>query len=261
MRILSTAAAVLALAASALAAPNLTNATQKGSLLIWPDIRVDNGWNTIIRIQNDGSVDVDVICYWMDGNKNRVDFLFTITKNQAIWFEAKTGTGTFNVNRFPVSVSNGFDNPDLISPGFTAETTLNAANLGDFNWRDCRGLLACLAVDGGAQNYIKWNCLSGTATLFNTVEFYLSATGAYEYNAYAFFVPTGLDQQAVGVAGTLNLNGVEYDSCPLYQIGQFTPGTRTVIPGAGPTFTRTLIPDDVNASIGIYQNRLAVAGC
>ena len=46
---------VLALAASASAAPNVTNATQKGSLLIWPDIRVDDGWNTLIRIQNDGS--------------------------------------------------------------------------------------------------------------------------------------------------------------------------------------------------------------
>src|SRR5262245_18654424 len=101
MRILSAAAAILALATSALAAPNVTNATQKGSLLIWPDIRVDNDWNTIIRISNDGSLDVDVICYWMDGNKNKVDFIFTITKNQAIWFDAKEGDGTFAVNRFP----------------------------------------------------------------------------------------------------------------------------------------------------------------
>src|SRR5262245_12801399 len=261
MRILCAVGAVLTLAANAVAAPNVTNATQKGSLLIWPDIRVDNGWNTIVRLQNDGSVDVDVICYWMDGNKNKVDFLFTITKNQAIWFEAKNGTGTFNVNRFPVSVSNGFDNPDLISPGFAAETSLSAALLGDFNRPYFRGLLACWAVDGGAKHQVKWNHLSGTATVYNIAPKFAEPTDAYEYNAYAFFVPTGLDQEPVGVAGVLNLNGVEYDSCPLYQIGQFTPGTRTVIPGAGPTFTRTLIPDDVNASIGIYQNRLAVAGC
>src|SRR5262245_63267261 len=98
MRILSAAAAILALATSALAAPNGTNATQKGSLLIWPDIRVDNGWNTSVRIQNDGSLDVDVICYWMEGNKNKVDFIFTISRHQAVRFEEKTGGGRVNVN-------------------------------------------------------------------------------------------------------------------------------------------------------------------
>src|SRR5262245_54766162 len=76
--------AAIALASSAFAAPNVTNVTQKGSLLIWPDIRIDDGWNTLIRLQNDGSQDVDVVCYWLDGNKHRVDFVFTITRNQAI---------------------------------------------------------------------------------------------------------------------------------------------------------------------------------
>jgi hypothetical protein len=100
MRFWHTVAAVLAFATSALAAPNVTNATQKGSLLVWPDIRVDNAWNTIVRIQNDGSLDVDVLCNWMDGNKNRVDFIFTVTRNAAVWFDAKNGTGSTNVNRF-----------------------------------------------------------------------------------------------------------------------------------------------------------------
>src|SRR5262245_45421850 len=193
MRILSSAAAILALATSALAAPNVTNATQKGSLLIWPDIRVDNNWNTIVRIQNDGSLDVDVICYWMDGNKNKVDFIFTITKNQPIWFEAKGGDGTFQVNRFPTSVSNGIDNPHLISPGFTSEGSLTATQPGDFNRPYFRGMLACWAIDGGAQNQVKWNHLSGTATVFNTDPLRIpngpagalltyEHAGAYEYN-------------------------------------------------------------------------------
>jgi predicted metal-dependent phosphoesterase TrpH len=56
----------LACAAGASAAPNVTNATQKGSLLIFPDIRVDGSWNTLVRLQNDGSRNVDVLCYWMD---------------------------------------------------------------------------------------------------------------------------------------------------------------------------------------------------
>ena len=87
---------------------------------------------------------------------------------------------------------------------------------------------------------MKWNHLSGTATVYNT------GRGAYEYNAYAFFVPTGLDQEPVGVAGALNLNGVEYDSCPLYQIGQFTPA------GARAAGALRFDPS---------SNRLALAGC
>src|SRR5262245_46852026 len=111
MRTLCALVAALGTAATAVAAPNVTNATQKGSLLMWPDIRVDNTWNTIIRIQNDGVLDVDVMCYWMDGNKNRVDLVFTLTKEQPVWFDAKSGGGTVNVNRFVASVSNGLDNP------------------------------------------------------------------------------------------------------------------------------------------------------
>jgi hypothetical protein len=243
----------LLIAGSASAAPNVTNVTQKGSLLIWPDIRVDGGWNTIVRIQNDGTLNVDVICYWMDGNKNRVDFIITLTKNQPVWFEAKGGSGSTSLNRFPTGLSNGFDNPDLISPGFTTEA-------GDLNAPYRRGLLACWAVDGSAENQVKWNHLSGTATVFNTgvpASLY-ETTGAYEYNAYAFFVPTGLDQESVGVPGALNLNGVEYDSCPLYQIGQFSPTNRTI---GGANNGAPEAPFPQLDGLEIMANRLAIAGC
>jgi hypothetical protein len=215
MRILCTLGVALAIASSSFAAPNVTNVTQKGSLLIFPDIRIDSWdetWDTLVRIQNDGSSDVDVICYWMDGNKNRVDFILPVTKNQPVWFDARTGNGTFQVNPFPQSAANGFDNPFLIGPPFPPTTEAT-----DTSGPYLRGMLACWAVDGGAQNQVKWNHLSGTATVHSP------ADGAYEYNAYAFFVPTGLDLEPVGIPGALNLNGVEYDSCPLYQIAQFSP--------------------------------------
>lgn len=212
----------LAIAGTASAAPNVTNVTQKGSLLIFPDIRVDAGWNTLVRIQNDGSSDVDILCYWMDGNKNRVDIIFTLTRNQPFWFDAATGRGTNQVNRFPTGPANGIDNPFLDLTGKGAYQ---------------KGMLACWAVDQGAQNQVKWNHISGTATVYGAV-------GAYEYNAYAFYVPTGIDLQPVGVAGTLNLNGVEYDSCPLYMIGQFSPAG--AVAQAAPL---------------VVRNRLAVTGC
>src|SRR5262245_59050968 len=105
MRHWSLLAVALATAAGASAAPNVTNPTQKGSLLIWPDIRVDDGsdvqWNTLVRIQNDGSADVDIKCFWMDGNKNRVDFSLVLTRNQPIWLDARTGNGTHQVTPFP----------------------------------------------------------------------------------------------------------------------------------------------------------------
>jgi hypothetical protein len=220
----------LAGATAASGAPNVANASQKGSLLLFSDIRVDgqgggNPINTLIRIQNDGSQDVDLKCYWMDGNKNRVDFIVPITRNQAIWFDARTGTGTYQVNQFPNTAANGFDNPYL--PGFG----------GPYQ----EGLLVCWAVDNGGQNQVKWNHLSGTATVWG------ATVSLYTYNAYAFFVPTGLDLEPVGVAGILNLNGIEYDSCPQYQIAQFTPIGAPALPNRP-----TLIPG---------FTRLAIAGC
>ena len=212
-RIFLTGLAVLA-AASASAAPNVTNASQKGSLLIFPDIRIDDEagqpWNTLIRIQNDGGMNVDVVCYWMDGNKNRTDVAFEITKDQPFWFDARTGTGTHHVNPFPQTVANGFDNPYLLTPPATDEAS-------DGPGLYYKGLLACWVTDPGHQNQVKWNHLSGTATVYHPT------LGAYEYNAYAFFAPQGLDMQPIGVAGALKLDGMEYDWCPLYQIGQFTP--------------------------------------
>ncbi|MGE3840270.1 MAG: hypothetical protein AB7I50_01660, partial [Vicinamibacterales bacterium] len=231
----------LALCAPAFAAPNVTNPTQKGSLLIWPDIRVDGAWNTLIRLQNDGSQDVEVICYWMDGNKNRVDFVVTSTRSQPFWFDALTGNGTDRVNRFPGGPANGFNNPLLGPAALPNPAGLGGPQTGAYG----KGLLACWAVDAGEQNHVKWNHLSGTATVYHP------AAGAYEYNASAFFIPTGLDLQPVGTSGVRNLNGVEYDSCPLYQMGQFSPQ------GA----VEPLNPEPGVVPLSVSWNRLTLVGC
>ncbi|MGE3840174.1 MAG: hypothetical protein AB7I50_01170 [Vicinamibacterales bacterium] len=253
-------AIAMAIAQSASAAPNVTNVTQKGSLLVFPDIRVDRNagnlagaplagsFDTLIRIQNDGSSDIDLKCYWMDGHKNRVDFILPITKNQAVWFDADSGRGSTNINPFPQAAANGFNagtrHPFLEFGG----TAIADGNDGFGPYR--RGVLVCWVVDAGSQNQVKWNHLSGTATVY-------SANTAYEYNAYAFFVPTGADHDPVGVAGIINLNGLEYDACPLYQIGQFTPVDSTGA-GLGAGFQ----PGVFNpAGPAISWNRLVVTGC
>jgi hypothetical protein len=225
--------AVLAMASGAYAAPDVAQASQKGSALVFPDIRVDGNWATLIRISNDGDQDVDVKCYWMDGNKNRVDFVTEITKEQPFWFDAETGNGTNKVNGFPAGPSNGF-----AAPTFPNGNPFLPGGAGAYY----KGLLACWVVDANASTQLKWNHLSGTATVY-------SEAGAYEYNAYAFFVASdaAFNLQEVGDPGTLALGGPGaefYDQCPLYQIGQFSP--------AG--YVQTNAPT-------IQYNRLAIATC
>jgi hypothetical protein len=228
MRLLTALGLVLALAGTAAAAPNVVNNTQKGSLLIFPDIDVRNSTSTLVRIANDGSSSIDVKCTWMDGNKNRSDFVIALTKNQAIWFDARSGNGSVHVNPFPYYRANGFDNPYL-----------GGANSDPY----LAGVLVCFAVDRGEENQIKWNHLSGSATVYDTAQ----AT-AYEYSAYGFFVQNGVDLAPVGTGGTLYLNGVDYDSCPIYQIGQMSPEGTLLNVGGGEI-------------LSFLQNRVAIAGC
>jgi hypothetical protein len=178
-------------------------------------------------LANDGASAVDVKCVWVDGNQHRSDFVVTLTRNQAIWFDARTGQGTYKVNAFPASHANGYDNPYL-----------GGANRDPY----LAGMLVCFAVEGGEQNQVKWNHLLGTATVSD------AATGtAYEYSAYGFFVQNGIDLDPIGSPGLLFLNGVDYDSCPLYQIGQLSPEGSSVGAGGG--------------QMAFLRNRLAVAAC
>jgi hypothetical protein len=168
----------------------------------------------------------------MDGNKNRVDFVITLTRNQAVWFDARTGNGTYQVNPFPNGPANGFDNPFLLGPWDASAWSFDETD--DTSGAYEAGLLVCFAVDGGQQAQIKWNHLSGTATVYDA-----NFGTAYEYSAYAFYAPAGPDLDPIGTPGTLNLNGVEYDACPQYQIGQFAPAG-TPIPGRQVVFSNRL---------------------
>jgi len=261
MRCLALCLVACALALTASAAPNTVNSSQQGSLLVFGDIRMDQAggdscgdseicpeaavgrWETLIRIQNDGGSDVQVKCYWMDGYKNRVDFEFPITRNQSVWFDARTGRGSVQVNPFPAGSANGFTagnrHPFLGGDVQASWLGWNATVQPGFGAYE-RGMLMCWAVDQAGQTQIKWNHLSATATLYNTV------AGAYEVSAYAMYAPTGADLQPIGTPGVLNLNGLEFDACPLYLIGQFSPPS----PGNFPA-----------GAIPYYSNRLAVVSC
>jgi hypothetical protein len=180
---------------AALAAPNIVNTTQKGSLLVFPEIDADDSdTNTIIRITNDNTSYIDVKCYYgeftddVDYKPTR-DFQFRLTKNQPAYWEVKDGTGTIAAPDFP----------DLDS--------------------DEGGQLICWAVSRGGGTQVKWNHLSGTATVIDTGD-----NEMYRYNAYQFYARGVKNRQQVGdTAGLLELNGTRdggaYDKCGRYIIG------------------------------------------
>jgi hypothetical protein len=222
MRKLFVLGVALAMASTAFAAPNIVNVSQKGSVLVFPDIRVDTfrpgvTHNTLVRINNDGPSYIHVKCFWMDGNKNRLDLSFNMTPFQPVWFDAKNGDGSSPVTPFPSLPSNGWGPPTG------------------------RGLLVCWPTDIEEMNQLKYNHLYGSAQVIG------DDGTAYEYSAYAFYAQVpGLDgTTVVGTGGDINMNGFYYDQCAEYQAGSFTPQGVTIA--------------SVPATFG--ATRIAFAGC
>jgi hypothetical protein len=216
LRTLGISVGVGLLASSAFAAQNVANTSQKGSLLIFPYIDVRGGNTTIIRLANDANVQVDVKCYYVNQTKFRRDFLFKLTKKQAITFDAVTGSADVIGNLPPFPTDTG-DFPNI--------TTVPVRPANRF-----LGELICFAVNPPGSTQVSHNHLSGTATVGThglSVDRVLQAS--FEYTAWAFTarnVPLGA--QVGATPGRLDLLGVAgaYDACPAYNIVHLTPTVR-----------------------------------
>jgi hypothetical protein len=187
------AAALTATGVSAQTADNVANTSQKGSLLMFPEVKVGDGIDTLIRLHNDNTSSVDVKCYWLNGTKFRRDFAFKLTKKQPYWFRASDGDGTDGVPAFPT---------DVESHGV----------VGDRN----SGTLICWATDAAGANQINYNHLAGSATVFE-------GSGIHDYSAWAFKARGAAAGQPVGTGGNIQLDGLQYDACPQYLISTFIP--------------------------------------
>ena len=89
----------------ALAAQNVANTSQKGSLLIFPLIVTDpaildatitpilDASDTFIEVSNDETAPVHVECSYINEAKGRVDFDFTLTAKATASWEALSGAG------------------------------------------------------------------------------------------------------------------------------------------------------------------------
>lgn len=219
---LGVAVAVALLSTSAFAVSPYGNTNQKGSLLVFPLIDISDGKDTLIRITNDYSSDVDIKCYYQStdrGNykvKYRADLSFNLTKFQPGHWWASTGRSSgyadkgFNVRRFGDMPSNGAADKD----GYVARGYPEV------------GELKCWAVNRGLTAPVSWNHLVGSATVFDR-----EAGTATEYNAWVFQAlplngtPRTQVGTIVGSEVTMRLNGQsgQYDFMPRTNIGQFSP--------------------------------------
>ncbi|ABA57483.1 hypothetical protein Noc_0973 [Nitrosococcus oceani ATCC 19707] len=232
---MSAVVAASLLSTSALALDR-ANTSEKGSLLVFPNVDVSGDRNTIIRLQNDYSDSVSLKCYWKNGTKFFTDFQIELTKFQPIWISARDGEGTYSVPPFPTSANQ--DYLDKIGHSGGPYATPSRVTLPEH--ARTAGELQCWAVDGGGASEIRWNHLAGSATVVDA-----SQGTAYQYNAWGFRCLVGGNGDAcvVADAGQLDLNGNEYEACPKKLIGHFSPA-ETALGG-----------------MQVHRNELTLASC
>lgn len=204
--------AVALCARAAFAAQNVANASQKGSLLIFPLISIDpeDTTDTFVQVSNDETGPVHVECSYVNEAKGRIDFDFTLTAKATASWDAFFGEG-------------------IGAPAFPTNGTFVPSD-------PFRGELVCFAIDGGGANQIAFNHLTGSASVVNTGDADAAQfKQAFAYNAWSFIARNKLglpeaDNVVQGTPGVLQLTGAgagTYDACPAYNIVSFTPNGAT----------------------------------
>jgi hypothetical protein len=211
---------------STASADDRASASKKGSLLVYPKVEIQwapegDGYvvtqDTFLTIVNDFPADVKVQYYFVNGDEpldpvfccdpeelverghpgwNWVDCQNILTDDQSIYWSALTGN------------PHGCQPFTVLDPGDPpGRPNLDGMPEMPNGRRYLRGFVVAWAVNDAGEE-IRWNHLSGTATLVN----YYKGT-AWEYNAYAFRALTSAPQGSAsdGVPGQLLMNGEEYD--------------------------------------------------
>jgi hypothetical protein len=164
----------------------VTNTSKKGSLLIWPLIKVGPA-DTTLMLSNDFYKSVKVKCFYRKSFPfSDTNWIFNLMPNQTISWLASTGKGPDGKN-IPYTGANA---PPL-SSGSTAE-------------------LRCWAVDSGGTQQIAWNWLSGSAIIKEGMN------QSWGYSAWRFAVNSSTTGATAGSPGQILLTGDSgnYDSCP-----------------------------------------------
>ncbi|QOJ13827.1 MAG: hypothetical protein HRU75_03845 [Planctomycetia bacterium] len=194
---------VAAGAATAVAQDYRVSASKKGSLLIYSNVEVK--WNaagaiiqdTFIEMSNDYPASVAVQLYFVNGDAptatepgwNWLDNIIQLTQDEPSYWSAASGLPKGVSPWSALDPGNPPGRPDPDEPGV----------------RTLRGFIYGWAVDA-QDRQIRWNHLTGKATIVNYAD-----SSAVEYAAYAFQAYAANHGDRVGYAGHLKLNGLEYD--------------------------------------------------
>jgi hypothetical protein len=183
------------------AAQNVANTSQKGSLLIFPKIDVNEGKDTIVRIGNDYSSAARVQCFWENGYLQVQDLILGVAANTSIWINARTGKAS------TISYTTSISFPVL---DYSA---------GDIEIHSHSGELICFAIDSNTRVPISWNHLFGSAEIVDS----RTSTSVYGYTAWAFSARNVSLGTPIGNPGMLKLTGAtgDYDACPQYLTSEF----------------------------------------
>lgn len=244
------------------------NHTQKGSLLVFPNIEIK--WDsegrliqdTVVQLSNDAPQAVDVRWFLVNGNPalcNTTDLEFELTRDQPIVWSAATGQPR-GLSPFDIfGVRQADDDPT--NPG--GETI--------------RGALVVYATDRNIDP-IRWNNLTGDATVVR-----FDHPSAWQYQATAFRVVN--DALAEGdvvssgpgdlTIGELNLNGLEYEYAPRELIMNFFAARGELrygytgsdedfvdddqLPGGAGNSGPSVVPVDSELTLFMLQRDLTVA--
>jgi len=201
-----------AFSTTAFAVNPVGNPGQKGSYLLYPNIRAGAGEDTLITLTNDSTAGVLLKCYYASSDpvatpntstaaqlrpiKHFGDFTINITHNQPISWWASSGFAYSNSQKSSGSIAPPFGNP------FPDGSTKVA------------GELKCWAITDDGSTQKSHNHLYGTASVFR------AGGQADEYTAYAFqnFAAQGANTTT---PGELGLDNGDYDACPNILLGNF----------------------------------------
>ena len=213
-------AGILSTAASAATASG--NNSQKGSLLIYPQIAAGPGTDTLITLTNDGAASVVVKCFFASSDplptpytgtaagartmKHFIDFTVALSRNQPMAWWASTGKLYSHGNSLGSAVAPPFG---VFPDGATRQA----------------GELKCWAVTDDVRYEKSHNHLYGTASVVRTTSGQTS-----EYTAWAFRAMAA-DGSRLGSRGVLNLNNREYEACPSMLLGNFLASGGSVANG------------------------------
>jgi hypothetical protein len=185
----------------------VTNTSKKGSLLVWPLVKVGQentlgSADTIIQVNNEYYKEVRVTCaYRLQAPCSTKVFSFALSPNQPVSWRASTGR---RLNGEEVVV------PDVLPGNTVAE-------------------LKCWAVDELGEQQIAWNWLTGDAIIIE------GTNQQWEYSAWRFAVNSSTTGAPAGDPGKILLTGDSgnYDACPTalqFNFFKQTPSTASNYP-------------------------------